>query len=33
MNRLDAAQRYRLMIDGVETPVEIPARAIQTVLL
>lgn len=33
MNRLDAAQRYRLMIDGVETAVEIPARAIQTVLL
>jgi glucosylceramidase len=33
MNRLDAAQRYRLMIDGVETPIDIPARAIQTVLL
>lgn len=33
MNRLDAAQRYRLMIDGVETAVDIPARAIQTVLL
>jgi len=33
MNRLEAAQRYRLMIDGVETTVEIPARAIQTVLL
>jgi len=32
MNRLDAAQRYRLMIDGVETAVDIPARAIQTVL-
>ncbi|MDN4039671.1 glycoside hydrolase family 30 protein [Massilia sp. YIM B02443] len=32
MNRSDAAQRYRLMIDGAETTVEIPARAIQTVL-
>lgn len=32
MNRLETAQRYRLMIDGVETTVEIPARAIQTVL-
>ena len=32
MNRTDGAQRYRLMIDGVETAVDIPARAIQTVL-
>jgi glucosylceramidase len=32
MNRSDVAQRYRLMIDGAETAVEIPARAIQTVL-
>jgi glucosylceramidase len=32
MNRSDAAQRYRLTIDGAETAVEIPARAIQTVL-
>jgi glucosylceramidase len=32
MNRTDGAQRYRLMIDGVETVVDIPARAIQTVL-
>ena len=33
MNRTAAAQRYRLMIDGVETAVDIPARAIQTVVL
>ncbi len=32
MNRTDGPQRYRLMIDGVETAVDIPARAIQTVL-
>lgn len=32
MNRSDAAQRYRLTIDGAETAVDIPARAIQTVL-
>jgi glucosylceramidase len=32
MNRSDAAQRYRLMIDGAETALDIPARAIQTVL-
>ena len=32
INRLETAQRYRLMIDGVEAAVEIPARAIQTVL-
>jgi len=32
MNRADGPQRYRLMIDGVETAVDIPARAIQTVL-
>ena len=32
MNRTDGPQRYRLMVDGVETAVDIPARAIQTVL-
>ncbi|MBQ5946730.1 glycosyl hydrolase [Massilia sp. ST3] len=32
MNRTAQAQRYRLMVDGMETAVEIPARAIQTVL-
>ncbi|MCD2518382.1 glycosyl hydrolase [Massilia sp. G4R7] len=32
MNRADGPQRYRLMIDGLETAVDIPARAIQTVL-
>jgi glucosylceramidase len=32
MNRTEQAQRYRLFIDKVETTVEIPARAIQTVI-
>jgi glucosylceramidase len=32
MNKTEQAQRYRLFIDKVETTVEIPARAIQTVL-
>lgn len=32
MNRTDAAQRYRLQVDGAEVAVDIPARAIQTVL-
>jgi glucosylceramidase len=31
MNRSDQPQRYRLFVDGRETAVEIPARAIQTV--
>lgn len=32
MNKTDKPQRYRLMVDRMETPVEIPAHAIQTVL-
>lgn len=32
LNKTEQAQRYRLFIDKVETTVEIPARAIQTVL-
>ena len=32
MNKTEQAQKYRLFIDKVETTVEIPARAIQTVL-
>lgn len=32
MNRTDGAQRYRLQVDGAEVAVDIPARAIQTVL-
>jgi glucosylceramidase len=32
MNRTDGPQRYRLQIDGAEVAVDIPARAIQTVL-
>ena len=32
MNKTSQAQRYRLMVDGMEVAVEIPARAIQTVL-
>jgi glucosylceramidase len=32
LNQTGQAQRYRLVIDGVETPVDIPAHAIQTVL-
>lgn len=32
MNRMDQAQRYRLLVDGVEVAVDIPARAIQTVV-
>ncbi|MGO4381312.1 glycoside hydrolase family 30 protein [Pseudoduganella sp. RAF53_2] len=32
MNRSSEPQRYRLAIDGLEVPVEIPAHAIQTVV-
>lgn len=32
MNRTDAAVRYRLQVDGMETTVDIPARGLQTVL-
>jgi glucosylceramidase len=32
LNKTDQAQRYRLVIDRVEVPVDIPAHAIQTVL-
>lgn len=32
MNRTDGPQRYRLQVDGAEVAVDIPARAIQTVL-
>jgi glucosylceramidase len=32
MNRSDAPQRYRLFIDRREVAVEIPARALQTVI-
>jgi glucosylceramidase len=32
MNRTDQPQRYRLVIDRMETPVDIPAHAIQTVV-
>ncbi|WP_218669338.1 glycoside hydrolase family 30 beta sandwich domain-containing protein [Massilia sp. KIM] len=32
LNKTDAAQRYRLMVDGQEVAVEIPAHAIQTVV-
>jgi glucosylceramidase len=30
MNRGDQAQRYRLIVDGAEVAVDIPAHAIQT---
>jgi glucosylceramidase len=30
MNRGDQAQRYRLIVDGNEVSVDIPAHAIQT---
>ncbi|QJE03580.1 glycoside hydrolase family 30 protein [Massilia forsythiae] len=32
LNRTDQAQRYRLQVDRLETTVEIPARALQTVV-
>ena len=32
MNRTDQPQRYRLVVDRMETAVDIPAHAIQTVV-